>query len=138
MWPFKVNYTSLREKDEMDDESNTGLISQTSNVEREASTFRIHTGFALVHTIIAMLWLSVFWTYTPLCRQSPEALRPLELVAAAEAISYETVIFDISGGGTRENPITPYEGPPTPEKDMRWWELINGQPQPVEATPLDF
>jgi hypothetical protein len=46
--------------------------------------------------------------------------------AVAEAIEYETVVFKVSGGGTREHPITPYEGPPTPEKDMRWYELMDG------------
>jgi hypothetical protein len=44
----------------------------------------------------------------------------------ADVIEYQTVVFDVSGGGTREHPITPYEGPPTPGKDMRWYELING------------
>jgi hypothetical protein len=42
-------------------------------------------------------------------------------------LRYETVTFDISGGGTREDPVTDYEGPPTPEKDMKWYELINGK-----------
>lgn len=46
--------------------------------------------------------------------------------AVAQAIEYETVVFKVSGGGTREHPITPYEGPPTPEKDMRWYELMDG------------
>jgi len=46
--------------------------------------------------------------------------------AVAEVIEYETVVFKVSGGGTREHPITPYEGPPTPEKDMRWYELMDG------------
>jgi Mycotoxin biosynthesis protein UstYa len=55
--------------------------------------------------------------------------------AAAEAVEYETVVFKISGGGTRDDPITPYEGPPTPEKDMRWYELINGQ-HPNKNLPL--
>lgn len=50
----------------------------------------------------------------------------ISTAAVAEAIEYETVVFDVSGGGTRDNPITPYEGPPTPEKDMRWYELIDG------------
>jgi hypothetical protein len=45
----------------------------------------------------------------------------------AEAIEYETVVFKVSGGGTREHPITPYEGPPTPEKDMRWYHLMDGR-----------
>jgi len=47
--------------------------------------------------------------------------------AAAEAVEYETVVFKISGGGTRDDPVTPYEGPPTPEKDMRWYELMDGR-----------
>lgn len=51
----------------------------------------------------------------------------MTLAPIAEAIEYETVVFKISGGGTRMDPVTPYEGPPTPEKDMRWYELMNGK-----------
>lgn len=52
----------------------------------------------------------------------------------AEALSYETVTFKISGGGTRDDPVTPYEGPPTPEKDMKWYKLMNGK---LPATNLE-
>lgn len=44
-----------------------------------------------------------------------------------EAIEYETAVFKISGGGTRQDPVTPYEGPPNLEKDIRWYELMNGK-----------
>ncbi|KAI9764309.1 MAG: hypothetical protein M1840_008527 [Geoglossum simile] len=129
MWPSKKTQYSLSpepEDDLGDDESKTGLISQkTSREKREIGIFRLHAGFALVHTVITMLWISAFWTHAPLCRRDPGLLRPSELPAAAEAIEYETVVFKISGGGTRDDPVTPYEGPPTPERDMRWYELID-------------
>ena len=66
---------------------------------------------------------------------SLDALKEIDDFTAPieEAIEYETVVFKISGGGTRQDPVTPYEGPPTLEKDMRWYELMNGKPPSHDA-----
>jgi hypothetical protein len=61
----------------------------------------------------------------------------VNLAAVAEAIEYQTVVFQVSGGGTREHPITPYEGPPTPEKDMRWYELMDGNSDHTKKSPRE-
>lgn len=63
----------------MDDESQTGLLSQNLRATKNNGSLRLHAAFALLHVVIAMLWLSTFWTFAPLCRQVPELLRPLEL-----------------------------------------------------------
>jgi hypothetical protein len=127
-----------------DIDSKSGLLSEKTSTKSRASISRLHFIFAVLHMTFGLLWVSFLWSIVPVCRPTPELLRPLELrmfslnltickftdtgiAAVAEAIEYKTVVFDVSGGGTREDPITPYEGPPTPEKDMRWYELINGK-----------
>jgi hypothetical protein len=79
MWSFKKNNMFILSEDDMDDESKTGLLSQNLRPERNKESLRLHAAFALLHAVIAMLWLSTFWTFAPLCRQVPELLRPLEL-----------------------------------------------------------
>jgi hypothetical protein len=127
------------------EESKEQLLEPEGSVQRSPriTNVRLHLIGALLHIVIAVMWTSTFWAFAPLCKaQPPSGLRPHEFgkgnapksglsltsqtAPVAEAIEYTTVTFDVSGGGTRENPITPFEGPPTPEKDMKWWELANG------------
>jgi hypothetical protein len=79
MWSFKKNSPFILSEDDMDDESKTGLLSQSLRASKSKDSLRLHAVFALLHAVIAMLWLSTFWTFAPLCRQVPELLRPLEL-----------------------------------------------------------
>jgi hypothetical protein len=79
MWPLKESSPFILSEDDMDDESKTGLLSQNLRATKKKKTFQLHAAFALLHAVIAMLWLSTFWTFAPLCRQVPELLRPLEL-----------------------------------------------------------
>ncbi|KAH8591205.1 hypothetical protein B0O99DRAFT_675382 [Bisporella sp. PMI_857] len=127
MWSFYPSRLRSVSRETLDsnEESKTGLISRTPSARNEIATFRVHSNFALLHILIATLWLSTFWTFTPLYHKDVDVLKPLEFEPIAEAIEYEEVVFKISGGGTRKDPVTPYEGPPTPEKDMRWYEQMN-------------
>lgn len=46
---------------------------------------------------------------------------------AASAIEYHDVVFEMSGMGTREHPVTEYEGPPTAKNNLKWYEMLNGK-----------
>ncbi|OJJ47404.1 hypothetical protein ASPZODRAFT_16085 [Penicilliopsis zonata CBS 506.65] len=43
----------------------------------------------------------------------------------ASAIEYEDIVFDLGGMGTREHPVTEYEGPPNEQNNLKWYGLIN-------------
>jgi hypothetical protein len=79
MWSFKKSNPYLLSEDDADDESKTGFLSQNLRAREDNRTLRLHAGFVLVHAVIAMIWLSSFWTFAPICRQVPQLLRPLEL-----------------------------------------------------------
>ncbi|KAJ5660619.1 hypothetical protein N7507_007070 [Penicillium longicatenatum] len=47
------------------------------------------------------------------------------IAPVARAIVYQDFVFDMSGMGTRAHPVTEYEGPPSPESNVKWYELLN-------------
>jgi hypothetical protein len=58
--------------------------------------------------------------------EAPWLMDILLLAWAHSAIQYEEVIFAPSGFSKGPEPATLYEGPPSPEVDARWSELIDG------------
>ncbi|KAJ5569720.1 uncharacterized protein N7459_009150 [Penicillium hispanicum] len=78
----------------------------------------------VIHALLATLWLSITWYILQRDRGGP-GLRALEFAPVASAIEYHDVVFDMSGMGTRANPVTEYEGPPSPENNIKWYELLN-------------
>jgi hypothetical protein len=63
MWSFTKKVSFSQREDDSDEESKTGLLSQTPQSKNQNANFRLHAGFAFLHAIIAMLWLSTIWTY---------------------------------------------------------------------------
>jgi hypothetical protein len=80
--PFNLQrwFSHQREtkRQDLDEESKTGLLWKYSKPNKDLKTFKIHTCFVLLHVTIAMLWLSTFWAFTPLFSKPADALRPLE------------------------------------------------------------
>jgi hypothetical protein len=55
-----------------------GLLSQAPEVQSGRVSFRAHAIFALLHIVVAMLWVSTFWAFGSLSYKAQEVLRPLE------------------------------------------------------------
>ena len=97
----------------------------------------------LIHVLIACVWLScsyaIVWKKGT-SRESaglwdlefgihPSDLSLLSLTCtapAAEAIEYQTTVFEASGLD-RTKPLNEYEGPPNRDNNMKWYELIDGK-----------
>ncbi|OJJ43567.1 hypothetical protein ASPZODRAFT_136025, partial [Penicilliopsis zonata CBS 506.65] len=78
-----------------------------------------------IHSLLAALWLSAAWYIFHSRDLSAPGLRALEFAPVATAIEYHDVVFEMSGMGTREHPVTEYEGPPSSENNLKWYELLN-------------
>ena len=65
-------------RQDLDEESKSGLLSNYLKPNEDLKTFKIHTYFVLLHVTIAMFWLSAFWAFTLLFSKPADALRPLE------------------------------------------------------------
>ncbi|CRL21313.1 DNA-directed DNA polymerase, family B, conserved site [Penicillium camemberti] len=98
------------------------------------SIFSSPFGLAL-HALIAVFWVSASWylMYRDICRPG---LHALEFGPVASSIQYQDIVFKMSGMGTREHPVTEYEGPPTPENNVKWFELLDEPASDTDSTPL--
>jgi hypothetical protein len=72
---YQKHFSFTKDSINIDEESKTGLLSRSPRRQNDVSTFRIHTSFAFLHAIIAMLWLSTFWTFTPLYHKDAKNLK---------------------------------------------------------------
>ncbi|KAJ5700684.1 hypothetical protein N7536_003697 [Penicillium majusculum] len=110
-----------------------------SPVPSPQSIFSSPFGLAL-HALLAVFWVSASWylMYRDVCRSGLHALEfgMLQLFwildaqtdnpgPVASSIEYQDIVFKMSGMGTREHPVTEYEGPPTPENNVKWFELLD-------------
>lgn len=60
-------FSPRREKEIGDDEESSksllvNSITSSKDYQKHARTFNIHVAFSLLHTLIAALWISTFWT----------------------------------------------------------------------------
>ena len=128
------------------------LFPENASIRREPTSISRHLLPFVFHVGFAIIWMTTLWWHFHSELQPIKPLWPgefrkfylqavnnptltLRIEPVAEAIEYETIIFNPGNASIRDTPLQPYTGS-TFETDLAWWHLFDGKSYLCRMTAL--